>query len=199
MSVALLLIDDGRRDYLVRAQASLAAMCPRFDHVIHIDDTRHLLGFAGAIQAGWDQISETGADWVFHAESDFLYTEPVDLQGMIAALDGDRSLAQVVLKRQAWNAEERAAGGIVELHPEDFTAQHTPAGTITTHRRFFSTNPCVYRASLCRLGWPQEPQSEGIFTHRLLRDPLLRFAFWGAKHDPPRVHHIGDERAGTGY
>jgi hypothetical protein len=201
MNVALLLIDDGRSDFLIRAQASLRMMCPPFDHVIHIDDTRHELGFHGAIQAGWHRIlDETDADWVFHAESDFSYNEPVPLERMIAALDSDPELAQIVLKRQPWNALEHAAGGIVEQHPDDYTERIMPTGdVITTHRRFFSTNPCVYRASLCQLGWPQEPQSEGVFTHRLLRDPYRHFAFWGRKFDPPLVHHVGEVRAGTGY
>jgi hypothetical protein len=69
----------------------------------------------------------------------------------------------------------------------------------TEHRRFFTTNPSVYRTSLCKLGWPQESESEGKFTHRLLADPLLRFAFWGRKFDPPLCEHIGTIRAGAGY
>lgn len=198
MSCALIVIGDGRDEYHEQAWQSAQQHLPLrlIDQKIVIDDRAHELGFAGAIQAAWDQVQ---TDWVFHLEADFTFNARIPLADMIDVLADDLSLAQIVLKRQPWNEEERAAGGIVEQHPDDFTEEHRARGTIATHRRFWSTNPSVYSSRWCRLGWPQEPRSEGVFTHRLLRDPLLRFAFWGAPLDPPLVHHIGDERAGTGY
>ncbi len=199
MSICLLLIGDGRDDYHERSWQSAKRMLPRPDHMVTIDDRTHELGFAGAIQAGWDQVSQTGADWVMHLELDFEFLQPVPLARMIALLERQPQLAQVVLKRQAVNELERAAGGIVEQHPDDYLQCSDGPDVYTTHRRFFSTNPCVYSTRWLRLRWPQEPHSEGVFTHRLLADPLLRFAFWGGKHAAPLVHHIGDIRAGTGY
>jgi hypothetical protein len=210
MTVALLLISDGRHDYLERTLASLTtALGFRSEHElrqsftgdgnqwVHVRDDDHLLGFAGAIAKGWNQVR---TDHVFHVEADFVFSDRMPALGeMIDLLQRQPQLAQVALKRQPWNAEERVAGGIVELHPDDFTERHDDYAVWTEHRRFFTTNPSVYSSRLCRIGWPQEPQSEGMFTHRLLRDPLLRFAFWGAKLDPPRVEHIGAERAGVGY
>ena len=81
-----------------------------------------------------------------------------------------------------------------DFDPGDFTDE----GPVSRHRRFFTTNPSVYRASLCERGWPQEPHSEGVFTHRLLADGF-DFAFWGGRFDPPAVTHIGAERTGRGY
>lgn len=196
MSVALLVITDGR-GYLDGVLASASEMLPDvFSQRIVIDDSDHELGFAGAIEAGWAAVE---TDYVFHLEDDFLFRAPVPLARMIGLLEREPHLAQVALKRQPWNAEEQAAGGIVELHPEDFTECEADGDTWTEHRRFWTTNPSLYAARWCWSGWPQEQHSEGIFTHRLLEDPALRFAFWGGKFDPPLVEHVGAVRAGHGY
>lgn len=201
MSVCLLLIGDGREDYHERSYASLLAVLDRsqIDNVVTVDDSEHRLGFSGAIQAGWERALAHDADYVFHVELDFTFHAPLPLDRIVALLERRQDVAQVVLKRQPWNEQERAAGGIIEQHPDDYTERQDRGDVWTEHRRFFSTNPSLYSTRLCRLGWPQEPRSEGVFTHRLLADPLLRFAFWGAKHDAPLVEHIGMARAGMGY
>lgn len=199
MSVALLLIGDGRDEYADHCVASAKEFLPAPDDLVKIDDREHKLGFAGAIAEGWRQITEAGHDWVFHLEADFIFKRPVDLERMQATLERHKYLAQLALKRQPWNDEEQAAGGIVELHPDDYE-QHTEVGDVwTEHRRNWTTNPSLYSANWCSQGWPQEPLSEGVFTHRLLEDPKLRFAYWGAKFDPPAVWHIGGSREGHGY
>lgn len=198
MSVCVLRIGDGRDSTHERSWASLQTMLPVVDHVVTVDDSGHRLGFSGAIAQGWRDVLLTGADWVFAAELDFTYREPIPLLGMIELLEAQPHLVQVALKRQPVNAEECAAGGIVEQNPDDFR-QRVEGGTIwTEHRRFFTTNPSVYSTRLCRHGWPQVEHSEGMFTHRLLEDPDVRFAFWGAKYDTPLVEHIG-VRCGMGY
>lgn len=198
MSISLLVIHDGRADYLQRTMRSAARHLPMgvFDDIIEVDDADHRLGFCGAIQKGWDQVK---TDWVFHLEGDFTFNENIPVLEMIELLRLRQYLAQVALKRQPWNPEEKQAGGIVELHQHDFHERHADGMTWTEHRRFFTTNPSVYSARLCRLGWPQQPQSEGVFTHRLLQDPLLKFAFWGGKFAFPKVTHIGEHRAGVKY
>ena len=198
MSVCLLVIHDGRHDYLERTIESANDHLPMdvFDQVVTVDDTDHKLGFAGAVQHGWEQVE---TEWVFHLEGDFTFNENIPIHRMIRLLQDRPYLAQVALKRQPWNPQEHRAGGIVELHPGDFHEVTDGEVVWTEHRRFFTTNPSVYSSRLCRGGWPQEPHSEGMFTHRLLTDPLLRFAFWGGKFDAPKVEHIGHERAGTGY
>lgn len=199
MSVCLLRIGDGRDAVHERSWASLQEMLPVVQHVVTVDDRDHRLGFSGAIAQGWRDVLLTDADWVFHAELDFLYTAPIQLAGMIELLEEQSHLAQVALKRQPVNTDEIAAGGIVEAHPDDFH-QRVEGGTIwTEHSRYFTTNPSVYSTRLCRHGWPQIPHSEGVFTHRLREDPAVRFALWGAKYDAPLVEHIGAVRAGTGY
>lgn len=198
MSVCLLRIGDGRDDVHELSMASLLANLPPVERVVTVDDRGHELGFAGAIAQGWRQVLLTRCEWVFHAELDFLYNEPIPLRAMIELLEAESHLVQVALKRQPVNEEECAVGGIVEANPDDFR-QRVEGGVIwTEHRRFFTTNPSVYFTRLCRHGWPQVPQSEGMFTRRLLEDPDARFAFWGGKYDPPMVEHIG-VRCGTGY
>lgn len=199
MSIALLRIGDGRDTYHNTAWASAVEMLPRFEHVVTVDDNAHTLGFAGAIQQGWQQITELQVDYVFHFEMDFTFRRPVPLERIVAVLQRQPYLAQICLKRQPVNAAEKAAGGIIECDPDSYTQRVEHGDIWTEHRCCFSTNPCVYPAALCHQGWPQEPQSEGVFTHRLLADPDVRFAFWGAKTDPPMVDHIGDARAGNGY
>lgn len=201
MTTCLLIIGDGRDEYHERSVASAEQHLPigLFDVCVVVDDREHKLGFAGAIQHGWDQALDAGADWIFHLEADFTFNQSVPLAQMIAALELHPELAQIALKRQPWNDNERAVGGIVEQHPDDYEEIAAGPLTLSVHRRCFTTNPCLYPARIARLGWPQEQHSEGVFTGRLLRDPHARFAFLGGKFDPPRVEHIGDTRAGNGY
>lgn len=158
-------------------------------------------GFGGAIRHAWAYLkTETREPFIFHLEDDFTFNHPLDVDEMAFGLVDHPRVVQFALKRQPWNAEERAAGGIIEQHPADFTQSCDEHGRWwVEHRRFFTTNPSLYRRSLLNKGWPDCEHSEGIFTHTLLRDDRLRFAFWGRKTDPPAVHHIGNERVGSGY
>lgn len=194
MKTALLLIGDGRHDYRERTLASAADNLPPMDYGVEIDDSDHKLGFAGAIQAGWEQILETDAEYVFHLEADFIFNYRVPLESMVNLLYRHPRLAQVALKRQPWNEAECNAGGICELNPDNFT-NHV---YWCENSVCFTTNPCVYSTEICKQGWPQVKNSEGIFTHQLLRQGRT-FAYWGLKFDPPSVTHIGNERMGTGY
>ena len=200
MSICLLLIGDGRDAYRERTLASLFTALPAFDDFVEIDDREHRLGFAGAIQRGWDRVLQTGCEYVFHREADFTFNDEVPLLKMCGILKRDPRLVQIALLRQPWNEQEKAAGGIMQLHPEDYTEQRHGDAVWTEHRRNFTTNPSIYRAKLCERGWPQESESEGKFGLQLMaEDPEARFAFWGGKNDPPLVEHIGAERKGTGY
>lgn len=221
MSIALVVFTDGRRAYHDQAMASAVRHLPDFAHRVMVNDepdpawctyldqvwgdsfqivhARQRRGFAGAIRAGWKTAQAIGADWIFHLEADFTFNEYVNVAAMRTVLEHHPHLVQLALRRQPWNDTERAAGGIVEQHPDDYTDHEWQGHRWLEHRRFFTTNPSLYRTSLCTTGWPQVPHSEGIFTHQLLADPAVAFGFWGARSDPPKVHHVGDERAGHGY
>ena len=198
MRYTLLLITDGRDDYLTRTLCSAMVALPRPEAVVLVDDRAHLLGFAGAIQSGWDRILQTDAEWIFHLEADFTFNEHVELAAM-AELAADEHVAQVALKRQPWSPHEIDAGGIIETDPDSYEEGQVNGHTYTAHRKFFTTNPCLYRRDIAERGWPQEAESEGKFGIRLFEDPAVVSTFWGGKADPPKVHHIGDTRAGKGY
>lgn len=194
MTVALLTISDGRHAYHQQALESALEMLPRFDEYVFVRDAAHELGFAGAIQHGWEQVT---ADYVFHFECDFTFDEPVDVAHMTRVLDAHPYLTQMALLRQPVNAAERAAGGVIEQHPDGYTTVTDGAATWREHARFWTTNPCVYPRWVMDRGWPQTDQSEGLFGLKLFaEDPARRAAFWGTTR---LVTHIGDIRAGGGY
>lgn len=222
---------DGRRDCIERTIASAAEQLqgPITERVIHDDsadpDNRRWLletfpdwsvigadtrqGFGGAIINAWRDIDQrSSAWWVFHLEDDFTFNRRVDLMSMAAVLASHRYLAQLALRRQPWNDLERAAGGIVEQHPDEYVEREDALGNRWLEQRlFFTTNPCLYDAALVNAGWPTGARSEGRFTHQLLADGLpwgehpddVRFGYWGGRDSGEAVYHIGDHRTGTGY
>jgi len=158
-------------------------------------------GFGGAYRSAWEWVAANVSErFVFSTEDDFTFNRPVDLEELAGVLDSQPNLVQLALRRQPWNDAERAAGGIVEQHPEAYADVWDACGHAwLEHRLFFTTNPSLIRTGLCAAGWPDVPQSEGIFSHRLLCDSSARFGFWGARDSGEWVTHIGAERAGTGY
>lgn len=181
--------DDEYRDYL-RQRFS------EFELVFHPAGRQ---GFGGAIRTAWRHLRLCREPYIFHLEDDFTFNSSVDLMGMANVLERFPHLAQLALRRQPWNDEERAAGGIVESHPDDYVEHGWEGYRWLEHRRFFTTNPSLYPRALCAREWPDTEHSEGVFTHQLLVHPELRFAFWGGRDSGEAVTHIGTERAGTGY
>lgn len=189
MNVGLVIISDRGDQYLPGCLASLAEFVEHpFSFRTIVDDREHRLGMAGAVREGWSRALDAGCDFVFHVEEDFQFTEPVDVEPLWSACPPAHPLAQVVLKRQSWSPEERSAGGIVELHPDDY---HEHEG-YTFHQRIFSLNPCIVSRAVMELGWPDGNEAE---MTRKLTDLGYWFAFHGNKFDPPRVLHVGAERS----
>lgn len=155
-------------------------------------------GFGGAIIDGWAALRNLEVDYVFHLEDDFMFTRYVDLGAMRAVLDANERVCQMALRRQAWNQEEKTAGGLVQLAPDAYTERITGRHEWLEHSLFFTTNPSLYRADLMGSGWPKGANSEGKFTHQLLGQERT-FGYWGRKWDEPWVLHIGEHRTGTGY
>lgn len=223
MTICLLVVTDGREDYLTESVASaLANLDGPITEQVMFDDTgdpdyrEHLAvrfptfdlihagprqGFGGAIQAAWSYLAERShARFVWHHEQDFTYNRPVDLEAIAATLDDSPQLVQLALRRQPWNEHERLAGGIVEQHPDAYVDCFGPHGAWLEQRMFFTTNPSLYRRSLCSNGWPEGANTEGRFSHQLMQsDEAVRFGFWGARDSGEWVNHIGRERVGMGY
>lgn len=211
--VALVLVGDGRTEYLARAVdslrehvnyafvkmimvddsgdpdhgAHLAAAYPEFHHVHH----RRRKGTVEAVRSGWRSALRTGADYVFHTEEDFTYNEPVEIDQMAALLDAYTQFAQVVLKRDPYNSQEHEAGGFMELAPELYQEHKSELGVWCEHKRLFSSNPSLIPRRVLQMS---PFTGEAQFGQTCVRRGL-RFAYWGAKTDPPRVTHIGVERS----
>lgn len=219
--ISLVVMTDGRADCLTESVASLDQLHgPITRRIIHDDSgdsdyrdwltatfpqfdlvaTSRRSGFSGAYAHAWRHLAELPEPFVFSTEDDFVFTRPVDLVGMMDVLDENPCLAQLALRRQPWNAEERAAGGIVEQHPGDYREMFDQGHRHwLEHRRFFTTNPSLFRRSLCERGWPDMPQSEGMFSHALFTNPEVRCGFWGSRDSGEWVRHIGHQRVGVGY
>lgn len=227
--IVVALTTDGRRDCLEATVESIAAdlLGPVTERVMHDDsgdpahrlwlrerfpDWRHVgdgprRGFGGSQRAlrSWLQ-ENTHEPLIAWWEDDFTLERRVDLAGMASVLRHRPELAQLVLLRQPWNDAERAAGGIHQMWPAEYVEMTVAGHHWLEHRLFWSTNPSLFRRSLLEVEWPTGDRSERAFSDLLLRDGFdgvpggdVRFAYWGARGDPPAVWHIGDQRAGNGY
>lgn len=153
-------------------------------------------GFGGAIRAAWEHLKQQKNEYIFHLEDDFTFNRSVPLNDMIKVLEDHPYLYQLALRRQAWNSDEHAAGGVIEQHPDAYIQKEN----WIEHKLYFTTNPSLYRRSLLERGWPNVINSEGIFTHQILNsDPAAQFGLWGQRTEPTWVEHIGLQRQGTGY
>lgn len=196
MSIALLVITDGRRECIEQTiPSALDNLAGWITSRVIWDDSgdpayRFWLierfskygfsvaggagrsGFGGAIQGAWDWLrANTFEPYIFHLEDDFTFNRRVDVGAMQHVLDTNGHLAQLALRRQPWNDHEREAGGIVEQHPDEYIDRSDEQGHHwLEHTLFFTTNPCLYRRSLIDEHWPIGGQSEGRFTHQLLVD-----------------------------
>lgn len=220
MTTTLMVMTDGRLDYLARSLTTVNRLHGDITRRVLHDDTgdddyrdylRDLYpdwevigtpqraGFAGAYRSAWAQLAGT-CDYLLSTEDDFVFTRDVDLTAMAAVLaDRHPHLAQLALRRQPWNDAEKAAGGIVEQSPDDYPEHRDEHGEWLEHRRFFTTNPSLIPAWVLRRPWPTGPNSEGRFGVALFTDPAKRAGFWGSKSSGEWVQHIGAERRGHGY
>jgi hypothetical protein len=233
-TVALLVIGDGRDDYLRRCidsmhhlrgtiverwmhddtgdpayRAELAARYPRWRHI----NAGPRQGGAGAIRYSWRHLRDhTAADYLFWVEQDFQFIRPINLAAMAGLLHDRPYLAQIVLRRQPYNAAEAAAGGVVEQHPDWYVDMIDERGREWLEQgAYFTTNPNLTRTTLLDLDWPGHVDgvySESTFHQRLMREGTLevpgdkvRYAYWGARSSGVWVEHIGQQRhrEGTGY
>lgn len=193
-SIALVIIGDGRDNYLRQCVTSLRYLDGPIVENWMYDDTgdqtyrdhlaRRYPGFwhinggprqgcAGAFQQVWRQVRQnTTARFIFLVEQDFVFIRPIDLYGMADLLDAHPYLAEVALRRQPWNHVEMAAGGIIEAHPDWYRDMTDDAGRQWLEQSaFFTTNCPLFRTSLLDVPWPgSQPgcYSEGLFHHQLM-------------------------------
>lgn len=169
-----IIIDDAGPDPII---------APKFTVVRH--ETKQ--GLAATVRDAWSRVWT--CDYLAHFEEDFLLTAPVDLDAMIAVLTEDPKLAQLSLKRDAVNADERDAGGFVEMQPD---AYRDRAGWLE-HQVIFTLNPCLIPRWVLDVtaGDLERPMTDALLAH----DPEIRFGIWGDRGDPPAINHIGTQRS----
>lgn len=155
-------------------------------------------GFAGVYDTAWKNISEE-SDYAMGVEDDFLFNQKIDLAEMMFVLEYNRNLVQLCLKRQAWNEEEKKAGGIIEQWPDLYEEKEVGHIKWCEHRNFYSTNPNLTPTWVCKKGWPLLPKSESVFSQQLFRNPNYKSAYFASKFSQPLVNHIGNVRSGHGY
>jgi len=201
--LALMVITDGRWDYLQRTLESAAvALDWPWHQKILVDDSGEEKGFcpdgfefvkntprrglAGAIQSGWDALDKD-IDYVFHLEDDFIFPDVVDIELMIEILEYEPELAQVALLRQPWSPEEQQAGGIYSIEPERFKQKYG----FVQQSHLFTFNPCLYPIGVAR---DYQAGLEADLTANLLSDDW-RFGYLGELGDEPKTIHIGIRRS----
>lgn len=209
--IALLLL--GHRGGQLRADTvtSWHANAQHYDltRLVEVDDTHGLLGFCGAIRYGWDRLREAGPsfDYVFHLEEDWRFDHAFSIAHMARVLATEPHVCQVALRRGAEPSEHGVQ--VIDRFPREFVDRTTGMLGLglpfrsqdwLEHRLFFTSNPCVYRASLIdEFDWPTEPRCEARFTE-MMRNEGSTFAYWGDRDDEPWITHTGASReAGHGY
>jgi len=217
--IALVVITDGRYDYLHETLTSLNEKVDfKFDHRFIINDEGtdnskaylkaeygeqytiihhpNRSGLTQAVRYAWTAALEAEVDYVFHLEEDFTFNEAVDVWCMKFILQQNPHLTQMLLKRQPWSAEEIAAGGYVDMDPDAYEDKEDGIHTWCEHRKFFSLNHCLIPRRVYEQMWHDD--NERGFTAQLMADETNKSGIWGHKFDAPKVHHIGVRRTHGG-
>jgi len=191
------IVVDGRSDWEVFDRL-IADHPPCFDMAV-VKESALQEGFCKATARAWTEAAREGVEWSFYLEGDFTLMRPLDVSAMAAVLTEEEGVAQMVLKRQAVNAQEIAAGGLMEARPGEFEQRETFGLPWAIQRSFLSTNPFLSsRDWFEQHPWPDYPENcEGLFGADLRADGWA-FGMWGKIGDAPLVEHVG-VRTGTGY
>jgi hypothetical protein len=164
MRLALVVIDDGRPEYLQPTMESLERHLPfseigikilvndsgdpayadqlridypQFTRQVHHTERR---GLMGAFLSGWTTALEYQWDFLWHNEDDLVLLEAVDLQAMGWLLRKYPYLAQVMMLRQPITPKEQGAGGVILSELDDHTEHADGEFVWTEHDRWYGFN-----------------------------------------------------------
>ncbi len=214
MKICILIINDGRNDYLDQTLKSLkdkvvfpidaeiykvlyddmpegrdAYFLSRIELEYNIDkmilsDKR--VGINQAVQNAWMHIPK--CDYIWHQENDFTYNAQIDVSKMIAPLEMNRMIGQVALLRQPWYDDEVESDGMYKVGYRTYRQGNIAGIDLVFQDLFFTHNPCIYRYSSIE----QIPNySEIEFAAHLKKRGCRTFAYLGTLTDEPLCHHIG--------
>jgi hypothetical protein len=218
MKFCVIIINDGRNDYLAQSLKSFSenVIFPEGSEVtkILIDDwpeerdeqtikklcKKHKvdkvvfnetnLGVNETVRKVWSLIPED-VDYVFHQENDFVYLEKVEIKTLMKVLDNP-IIVQCALVRQAWFDDEKHAGSLMKTRPERWRSANVSGTDIVIHRDHFTFNPSLYKKH-----WVQDVFPFGEYQLKdfyLRKNPGLYFSYLGTKEDNHRILHIGEKK-----
>lgn len=158
-------------------------------------------GYGAAMNKAWAQLLRCTDGPVFWTEDDFTFNRTVDVDEMAGVLASNQRYAQLALRRQPWNPDEEAAGGVVEAHPGAFaeellwdnTAADPRLHAVLSQSGWWTNNPSLVSPWVLFTAYPEGKGAEGEFTFRLKqsRGDVL-FGYWGAMDSGEAVRHIGE-------
>jgi hypothetical protein len=153
------------------------------------------IGFCGVVKKWWEMMAHISEPFVFHLEDDFVIQQRVSLARMAFVLGQRPDIKQVAIKRTPHSREEIQAGGVIEQDPDAYTEDRVRALPqdipILTHRKFWTTNPSLYRSSLAEIPWPNGPLCESKFSRNLFEDEDAKVAYLGTKDSQQIARHVG--------
>lgn len=215
-NVVLLVITDGRKEYLTQTLESASKnLVYDFAHKIIMNDSgdQHYAeflvqtypdffiishskrsGLTAAINTAWAALP-SDTDYIFHLEEDFTFNKQINILEMINILEANSYLVELTLKRQPVNRAEEEAGGFMQQNPTVYVDREA----WVEQDAYFTLNPSLYSINLTKDGWPLQGD-EGKFFNQIkypngVLNADLRCAFLGHFNDPPLVHHIGSKRS----
>lgn len=172
----------------------LDATFPDFTCIHHAERR----GLGGCFQTALDVVAQSNAEYGFFMEDDTPLLAHIDLDAMASVLDGNQHLAQIMLMRPPFNAEEIQAGGVYQLTPDEFR-EHTDGTNVwTEHSRWYGFQPNLtpIRAVQCMRANASNFLELGVTD--ALKPAGYRFSYWGGIDDDPLCDHTGVTRS-TGY
>jgi hypothetical protein len=204
MTICLVVIGNGRLDYLHQTVAAADKYLPPVNYRIMVDDSGdpvvrdHLdcffptyehhhhdtnRGMAAAVNTGFHAAHVTGAQWTVWLEEDMVLQTDLPVHAAIRELTAHPTVAQMLFQRQPITPQETESGSVLGAMGD--THDH---GLWSSQHHIFSLNPCVIPRHIVELGWPAGNEREQ--TDRLLADGW-KFGVWHGQY----VEHIGESRA----
>lgn len=218
MKFCVIIINDGRNDYLEKALKSFSenVIFPEGSEVYKImlddwpldrdiktleelaktygidkviyNDTN--LGVNENVRKAWGIVPDD-TDYIFHQENDFIYLERINIGDLVAIVETP-NIIQCALVRQPWFDDELKAGSLMNTRPERFKSANVSGTPIVVHKDHFTFNPSLYKYK-----WLVDlfPFGEYELRHYFMAlNPGLYFSYYGSKEDSHRVLHIGEKK-----
>ncbi len=216
MKFCVIIINDGRNDYLEKSLKSFSekVIFPEGSEItkILIDDwpldrdeklikkigkkygvnkyifNEENLRVDNTVRKIWDNVP-SDIDYVFHQENDFIYLEKIYISELVKVLETP-TIVQCALARQAWFQDEKESGGLFKTRSERFRSGNASGIDIVMHRDHFTFNPSLYKRK-----WLVDINPFGEYqlsNYYLSQNSALWFAYYGKRTDKNRIEHIGE-------